>query len=308
MTMSRPRDLPPVLADLLGILPDAVIMIGPDDTITYANPAVHGLLGYRDEEILGRPLSLLIPQDVRERHEVLVARYRRDGAPKAMGERPVLRTVHKNGELIPVSISLCNLAIDGPDAEPVSVAVMHDVSLLQTHLDRATAEAQTDPLTGLGNRLLLSRQIQASLLAGRAFAVLLLDLTSFKGLNDRHGHAAGDQALRVIGQRLQAQVRDTDLATRLGGDEFVLLIDGLSSEDRLSALAHAAARSLSRPMSLGDVTTTIGVNIGGAIHPTHGHTEGELLAAADRAMYAAKMAGEAYRLAGDHTPSSERGR
>lgn len=179
----------------------------------------------------------------------------------------------------------------------MSVAVVHDVSLLHTHLDRATAQAQTDALTGLGNRLLLSRHIQASLVNARPFALLLMDLTGFKGINDRHGHAAGDDALRVIGQRLLTLVRGTDVAARLGGDEFVLLLDGPVDPDRLRELALAVCASLARPLRIGEFSVSVGVNIGGAIHPVHAQTEAELLTAADAAMYAAKRAGEAYCLA-----------
>jgi diguanylate cyclase (GGDEF)-like protein/PAS domain S-box-containing protein len=272
-------------------------MVDAHGNISYVNSAVRGLLGYTPGDILGRPLSLLVPQAVRERHEELVSRFHRDGTPTMMGSRPVLRAVHKSGRLVPVSISLCNLPIAGSGTETVSVAVVHDVSLLHTHLDRATAQAQTDALTGLGNRLLLSRQIQASLANERPFALLLLDLTGFKGINDRHGHAAGDDALRVVGQRLLTQVRDTDVAARLGGDEFVLVLDGLADVDRLRELALAVRASLARPLRIGAISLSVDVNIGGALHPLHGQTEDELLSAADAAMYAAKRAGEAYRLA-----------
>ncbi len=295
--MNAAGALPPALVDLLGILPDAVLIFDGHGVVTYVNPAVQSLLGYAPDEIVGRSLSMLVPPESRDRHDAMVAQYHREGTPKTMGERPVLRAVHKSGRLVPVSISLCNVAFEGNEATRRSVAVLHDVSLIQTHLDRVTAQAQTDALTGLGNRLRLSRQIQTNLLESRPFSLLLMDLTGFKGLNDRHGHAAGDQALQVIGRRLQSQVRDSDLASRLGGDEFVLLVDGMSDASRLSALADAAAQSLSRPMHLADGTVSVGVNIGGAIFPTHGLTEDALLAAADRAMYAAKLAGEPYRLA-----------
>lgn len=289
--------LPFAIGDLLDILPDAVVMVDARGVIVYANPAVRGLLGYLQHEIVGQPLSVLVPASVRDRHEALVGSFRHGGSPKMMGSRPVLRAVHKTGRLVPVSISLCNLTIGGGSAEPVSVAVVHDVTVLNTHLDRATAQAQTDALTGLGNRLLLSRQIQADLENARPFALLLLDLTGFKRLNDRHGHAAGDKALRVVAQRLQALVRGSDVAARLGGDEFVLLLDGLADPARLDEIAQGIAESLARPMRLGELVTTVSANIGGVFFPAHGATEAELLAAADRAMYAAKQAGEPYRLA-----------
>lgn len=288
--------LPAAIADLLDILPDAVVAVDARGRVVYTNPAVRNLLGYLREDLIGQPLSLLVPPAARERHEMLVGEYLQSGAPTMMGSRPVLRAMHRSGRLVPVSISLCNLPLSGGDV--VSVAVVHDISLLHTHLDRATALAQTDALTGLGNRLMLSRQMQANLENERPFALLLLDLTGFKALNDRHGHAAGDEALRVVGQRLLALVRESDVAARLGGDEFVLLLDGLASLGHLQERARSVSESLSRPLSLNGVQVALGVNIGGAAYPGHGDTESALLGAADRAMYAAKRAGEPYRSAG----------
>ncbi|WP_298833388.1 sensor domain-containing diguanylate cyclase [uncultured Piscinibacter sp.] len=293
--MSADFPVPTALADLLDILPDAVVIVTAQGVIGYVNPAVRALLGYARDEIVGQPLSTLVPQAMRARHEAMVEKFRDGGAPTMMGSRPVLRAVHKTGRLVPVSISLCNMPLS--NGEVASVAVVHDISLLHTHLDRATLQAQTDALTGLGNRLLLSRQIQADLENARPFALLLMDLTGFKGLNDRHGHAAGDDALCVVGQRLQSLVRDTDVAARLGGDEFVLVLDGLTDTGRLQAIAQSVADSLARPLRLEGVTVTLGVNIGGALYPGHGDTENELLGAADRAMYEAKQARQAYRLA-----------
>ncbi|MGD9835847.1 MAG: diguanylate cyclase [Piscinibacter sp.] len=294
--MDEPNRLPSAIADLLDILPDAVVAVDACGRVVYTNPAVRNLLGYLREELIGQPLSLLVPPAARERHEMLVGEYLQSGAPTMMGSRPVLRAMHRSGRLVPVSISLCNLPLSGGDI--VSVAVVHDISLLHTHLDRATALAQTDALTGLGNRLMLSRQMQANLENERPFALLLLDLTGFKALNDRHGHAAGDEALRVVGQRLLALVRESDVAARLGGDEFVLLLDGLASLGHLQERARSVSESLSRPLSLNGVQVALGVNIGGAAYPGHGDTESALLGAADRAMYAAKRAGEPYRSAG----------
>jgi diguanylate cyclase (GGDEF)-like protein/PAS domain S-box-containing protein len=293
--MAPVRPPPLALSDLLSILPDAVVMVDEHGVIMYANSSVLELLGYAANDLVGQPLSVLMPPAVRDRHQQLVVHFRHKGAPKMMGSRPVLHAVHRTGRLVPVSISLCNLPSE--DGAVVSVAVIHDVSLLNTHLDRATALAQTDALTGLGNRLMLSRQIHACLESARPFSLLRMDLTGFKGLNDRLGHAAGDEALRVIGQRLLTQIRETDVAVRLGGDEFVLLMDGLNSPARLRELAVATARSLAQPMRLAGVARTLGVNIGGARFPGHGSTEQDVLAAADAAMHAAKQAGEPYCLA-----------
>lgn len=286
------------IADLLDILPDAVIMVDARGHICYVNPAVKALLGYASDEILDQPLSLLVPRDARERHAALVADFRLDSTPRMMGSRPVLHAVHSSGRAVPVSISLCNTRLDSD--EQVTVAVIHDVSALHTRLDRATALAETDALTGLGNRLRLSRRMQALLASAQPFALLLLDLAKFKRLNDAHGRQAGDHALRIVGQRLQAQVRNADLVARLGGDEFVMLLDGLADAQPLRERALTVAHSIERRLRIGSPAVgPLGVDIGGAISPRHGQTEQALLDAAGHAMHQAMQAGEVYRLAGD---------
>lgn len=298
---SAPPPMPPqrtshfAVADLLDILPDAVLMVDARGRICYVNPAVHTILGYAAEEILDQPLSLLIPKEARERHEAMVERFRADGPPTMMGSRPVLHAVHRSGRVVPVSISLTNLTLG--DGERVTVAVIHDVTTLNTELDRATAQAETDALTGLGNRLRLARRGRALLMNQRPFSLLYLDLQRFKALNDRLGHGAGDHALRVMARRLQTHVRDADLAARVGGDEFVVLLDGVDAAERLEARAQVIAVALTQPFRVEDVTDALSVNIGGAISQRHGRTLDALLAAADQAMYAAKQAQQVYRLA-----------
>jgi diguanylate cyclase (GGDEF)-like protein/PAS domain S-box-containing protein len=283
------------VADLLDILPDAVLMVDRHRRVCYVNPAAHAVLGYTPQELLNQPLSMLVPHDVRERHEQLMDRFRIDGPPTMMGSRPVLHAVHRSGRVVPVSISLTNFTLS--DGERVTVAVIHDVTTLNTHLDRATAQAETDALTGLGNRLRLERQAHALLSSGRPFALLFIDLERFKQLNDRLGHEAGDHALRVVARRLRSEVRDADLPVRLGGDEFVVLLDGVDQPGHVTLRASTLAAAIARPLRGDDPGHAVAANIGAAIHPRHGHTLEALLAAADRAMYIAKQGGTACALA-----------
>lgn len=285
------------VADLLDILPDAVLMVDARGQICYVNPAVHAMLGYGPEDLMGKPVSMLVPQASRQQHGALVKRFRREGSPTLMGSRPVVHAVHSSGRVVPVRISLTNLALSENDQ--VTVAVVHDVTMLNTELDRATARAETDPLTHLGNRVRLSRRMQALLAHERVFALLALDLQRFKQPNDRLGHEAGDQALCIFARRLQQRVRVADVVVRLGGDRFAVLLDGVGDDRLLHRRTLSLATSLTQPLRVGDAGHSVSVNIGGAIAPRHGRSEQALLAAADRAMVEAKQAGETYRLAGD---------
>jgi diguanylate cyclase (GGDEF)-like protein/PAS domain S-box-containing protein len=275
----------PVIGDLLDVLPDTVVMVDARGRLAFVNQAARRLLGYEPGELIDRPLSILLPEALRSRHEAMVEAFRRDGQTTLMGSRPVLHALHKLGHLVPVSISLCNIVLDG---EALSVAVIHDASTMNRQLDRALRLAETDDLTELGNRLHLSKRIQERLASGAPFALLFIDLTQFKQLNDRHGHETGDEVLRITAQRLRAQVREGDVAARLGGDEFVMLLDGLSRPDALAERAAGVARHLARTVQIGELSLNLTASIGGAFYPRDGQTESALLAAADRRMYEAK--------------------
>jgi diguanylate cyclase (GGDEF)-like protein len=120
--------------------------------------------------------------------------------------------------------------------------------------------------------------------------VLFIDLDRFKAINDGYGHAAGDQLLRVIGRRLMASVRPTDVIGRLGGDEFAVLLRGAEHEAQAVAAVQRLQRRLAEPVSIGGsemaVTASVGLALGSSIRAPE-----DVLAGADRAMYQAKRFG-----------------
>ena len=151
---------------------------------------------------------------------------------------------------------------------------------------RLQHQATHDPLTGLPNRERLTAY--AGEQDGRALAVLLLDLDGFKAVNDRLGHAAGDELLRVVAGRLVAGLREGDLAGRIGGDEFVMVLPGA---DRATAegLADRLRAAIGRPLT--DLPATVGVSIGVACRaPGEDTAFAALCAIADAAMYREKNA------------------
>ena len=279
------------VADLFDVLPDAVIVVDGAGRIAFASSAVHRVLGYAAAELVGQPLGQLIPQNYRTQHERHVAQFRSQGQPRAMGSRPVLYALGKSGTEVPVSISISNLDIQG---ERFSVAVIRDASAVRDRLREAIVQAESDVLTGIGNRLHLTHRMRTLLTAGRPFGLLFLDLRQFKRLNDEHGHKIGDEVLRLVSKRIQALVRAQDVAVRFGGDEFVVLFDLISDPRLLAARAAALVESIEQPFRIDSVSGMIGVNIGGAMHPRDGLSEEDLIAAADRNMYRAKRSQQPY--------------
>ena len=173
---------------------------------------------------------------------------------------------------------------------------MHDSGEVQSEITQVTFQAETDPLTGIGNRLRLSQELQTAIGKSSPFSLLFLDLEKFKPFNDDYGHDIGDKVLQIVAKRLQALVRSNDVAVRLGGDEFVLFLGGLDDTEILEQRAAAVADSVARPFHIGDLSSVVGVNIGGAIFPRDGESERELLKTADQNMYQAKQAEIPYKI------------
>ena len=166
-----------------------------------------------------------------------------------------------------------------------------------------------DPLTGLGNRNLFQDQLeQLVAVAGRKkeeVALLAMYLDGFKEINDRLGHAGGDEVLREVGARLSQALREADQKYRIGGDEFAALLE-LRGESLDGALmsAEKIARHISAPMEINGQRHSIGVSIGVAVSPLHGEDPNILLRKADAAMYEAKKTGQAVAGASDLSATS----
>lgn len=150
-------------------------------------------------------------------------------------------------------------------------------------------QALHDALTGLPNRVLFDRSVTTALTGDAPIMVLLMDLDGFKDINDTLGHAAGDQLLREIAQRLLVSAPEAQIVARLGGDEFALLLRG-ACRDEAREFALLLRDALLQPMAMHGITLTVDVSVGIAFAPEHGSDIHSLLRHADVAMYSAKLA------------------
>lgn len=180
-----------------------------------------------------------------------------------------------------------------------------EVERLAAELERSRArivdleaKVDIDPLTDLLNRRGFERELKRSVAYvkryGVSAALIFLDLDSFKPVNDRHGHAAGDAMLKAVAAAIVAEVRASDVVARIGGDEFAVLLWNVSSAEA-AAKAVALERAVyATPVQWGASTVVVGASAGVALAGAL-DTPGDLLARADTAMYARKHARRAER-------------
>ena len=259
------------------------------------NPTLAGLLGLPADEIVGRSIRDLSPEDA-DRVEPLLQHVLEHGTP--------ISGIELTGADGAGTYLVSYYPVAGPDgAAGVGLAVtdvthLKDVErrLGETN-ERLTVLATTDELTGLPNRRMLGEQLDLALARARrgglAVAVLCLDLDRFKEINDSLGHAVGDDLLVELANRLRAGARETDVVARYGGDEFVLLLADLDVQTAQALAATVVERLrglLAEAYAIGPLELQTEASIGVAVYPFDSRDAKGLLTAADAAMYAGKTA------------------
>ena len=156
--------------------------------------------------------------------------------------------------------------------------------------------ATRDQLTGLLNRRefdrILAEECERALRFGHTLALVMVDIDHFKAVNDTHGHPAGDVVLREVAQRLTAQVRTVDRVARFGGEEFVIIVVQAEPAAAMEVARRVCAATARDPVPVGEgLTLNVTVSAGVAFLPDDASTETGLVAAADKALYAAKAGG-----------------
>lgn len=177
---------------------------------------------------------------------------------------------------------------------------MLEVRLLYKELAQYSKKQQElalhDPLTGLPNRRLLEDRIATTLQHAarhnRKAAVMYLDLDGFKPVNDTHGHATGDEILKLVAQRLVSSSRKEDTVARVGGDEFVIVLAEVANVASAQEPASKLIEVVSEPYQVGELTLNLSTSIGIALFPDHANDVNQLIHMADQALYDAKRSGK----------------
>jgi len=271
--------------DLFFHLSSAVIVASPSTpksavgrfTVSYANPACIAVLGIDIAVAEGKDLRSCIPELTAGQEERLQA----GEVVRVKGLVPALDQVR--------SLDLRILRL----SENAVAVLAEDITQAVVAEETVRYQAEHDSLTGLANRSVLQTVLRRLSNSGyrRAAddaALLMLDLDRFKEVNDTLGHAAGDELLRIVAQRLIEQVGDGDLVARLGGDEFAILLSGKLATNRAVQVARKITAALEAPALVEGIGLTVHASIGIALAPDHGTDPETLLRRADIAMYEAK--------------------
>lgn len=271
-------------AEILDLISERVVRYRlPDLTITYCNAAWAELFRLDRDVAIGRSLDDFLSENGREglRRQLALL------GPAC----PTATDVEARSSLFDPELWLqwSDSFVDTPSG-PEIVSVGRDVTEIHNLQERLTELATSDPLTGLANRRSFTERLDAALAAdaehGAPVTVVYADLDGLKRVNDTYGHAAGDRVLIGTAERLVAAVGELGTVARIGGDEFGVVVD---DDGGCDDIVDRIERSLLEPIDLGNGRSVVPrASIGAATARPSSRDAGQLVAAADDAMYRVK--------------------
>jgi diguanylate cyclase (GGDEF)-like protein/PAS domain S-box-containing protein len=278
---------------------DLITVLAADGTVSYQSPAIEHVLGWTPQDVLGRPIHELVDSTEAGRLLRLIADGA-DGVRSGAAEVHECQLYHKDGTTRQFEVLLTNLL----DDEHVSGIVLNsrDISERKAFERQLAHQAFHDPVTGLPNRALFVERVRHAIARGRregrGLGVLFIDLDDFKIINDSLGHAAGDEVLVQVAQRLALSIRASDTAARFGGDEFAVLLEDIEGVQEAADAAERIIEAVGAPLRAGHNEIVLRCSLGITIAGDGSSADAdELIRDADAAMYIAKRDGKGgYRL------------
>lgn len=272
------------------------IVIMEEGVFSYSNAKFDEMFGYSADEIRGLGILEIVAEDDRP---LVAESVRKRLSGEVARVDYVFHGLRKNGTGIDVEVHTNAMDVGGKLA---LISLFMDVSErtraereVQALHDELREQSTHDALTGLYNRRYLEESLGRELVAAGRHAhpisVIMGDLDHFKAVNDHYGHLGGDAVLRVFGELLKQHARASDIYCRYGGEEFLLVLPQMAQDSALERAEQLRRAMAATPVSHGVALIAVTASFGVATFPRDGRTGDDLIAAADRALYAAKAAG-----------------
>ena len=280
---------------------DGVISIDIAQNIVMFNPAAEQMFQFDLDEVIGKPLTILLPEKSKPIHEKLVDEFAQDTSiqSRMMEARPDVLGQRKDGSVFPAEVSISKSLI-GEDM--FFTAFVRDVTEKRKAEETIRQLARIDSLTGLYNRHYFESRLQEYIKYNKrfpenGFCLMLLDLDLFKQVNDTYGHPVGDKLLKHVAGILQNSVREVDDVGRIGGDEFAIILQVVNEQKFAIKIAEKLISEISKAHVIEGHEIKIGASIGMTFSHGQELKSEELLKQADKMLYASKEAGKnTYRI------------
>jgi diguanylate cyclase (GGDEF)-like protein/PAS domain S-box-containing protein len=281
------------LSAILDHAAEGIITFDEKGRIESFNNAAESLFGYRENEIIGKDLNLLIPAEGRDKRVGYLEQIMHYQINRLSGHENEVVGQHKNGSHFPMALKISSMEIEG---KKLFTGMVADISERKAMVEHLKQIAEHDGLTGLFNRTYFQEELERVIERERReqhgrYAVLYLDLDNFKFVNDTMGHAAGDDLLIEVADLLTSRVRSGDLMARFGGDEFTVLLFNVAADTAVE-IANSFRQLMSDYRFLYEgKEVDVGCSIGVAAINADMETADEALSRADFACNMAKRNG-----------------
>ena len=267
---------------------DAIILADVQGNVIFWNESAHRIFGYTEEEIAGKPLTVLMSPEDRDAHQKGLEHIRLTGKSKYIGKTKEMQALRKNGEKFPIELSI---AMWNVGEKTFYSAIVRDITKRKRLESELQTRATTDTLTQVYNRIkyyeIMKRDIERAKRYNHPLSLIMFDIDHFKMVNDTYGHAVGDYVLQALTHIVKLDLRETDFLVRWGGEEFVIIAPDTDIE-RAEILAERVRKSAEEYKfeRVGTVTVSFGVT-----QFTKNDTEDTFIKRTDDALYAAKRMG-----------------
>ncbi len=275
---------------------DGIITLDGQSIIRAFNPAAEKMFGYRAEEVVGKNVTQLMPDEFIEKHKNALSRYLRTSEKRIIGTLVEVTGLKSDGKEFPIELGIAEFKLGGNQLFSGNIRDITERKKIEKELETLS---QTDGLTGIYNRrsfdLILEKEWNRASRDMQPLSLILIDIDFFKKYNDTYGHVQGDECLKTVARGLCDSLnRAGDFVARYGGEEFVAVLPTTDSEHarKITEMIRHTVLDLQIAHSENDVSPHLTISLGVAtIKKTRNRQSASLVEAADKALYEAKQNG-----------------